>query len=370
MSMEPTPYLSGTIRALFLYEIAEAIDIAALRKLLGADPAVREPSFRHPAPEYVRYERPSVIEHLGNCRLGSEVSVDVRVRYFEYGVASVELMAPFRGDWDDLVHSAHRWITSNTSESCANSKLRVSLERAQPTLSKPHRTGFISEDYYIVQIDPLIRADGTQVPAETIVRDCGARIAQLVRGEKVPLSNAEVADVMQSSLSYYPTDVLIVGWVSAFIYDKPSEAVPTIDLLEYANSQLLEFRYYDDVLTGVLADVYKRLEQRRNFWRRWTLARQAEALNTIRLDYEELTERTHNAIKFLGDMYYARAYRLAATRIGVNDYRELVAEKLDTARDLYDSMVNEFHQGRAFFLETVVVIILIIEIVFLFRGHS
>ena len=118
----------------------------------------------------------------------------------------------------------------------------------------------------------------------------------------------------------------------------------------------------------MLEDVYKRLEQRRSFWRRWTLARQAEALNTIRLDYEELTERTHNAIKFLGDMYYARAYRLAATRIGVNDYRELVAEKLETARDLYESMVNQLHQGRAFFLEMVVIIILMIEIVFLFRG--
>jgi hypothetical protein len=367
--MESPPNLSGTIRALFLYEIAEAIDIPALRTLLGADPAIREPSFRHPAPEYVRYERPSVIEHLGHCRLGSGLSVDVRVRYFEYGVASVELTTPFNGDWEELVRFVHNWITSAASESCASAKLRASLAHTRTALSKAHSSDLISEDYYIVQIDPLVRPDGTQVPADNIIRECGAQIAQLVRGERLPLSTAEVADVLQSSLSYYPTDVLIVGWVSAFVYDKPSEAVPTIDLLEYANSQLLEFRYYDDVLTDVLADVYKRLEQRRSFWRRWTLARQAEALNTIRLDYEELTERTRNAIKFLGDMYYARAYRLAATRIGVNDYRELVAEKLKTARDLYDSMVNEFHQGRAFFLETVVVIILIIEIVFLFRGH-
>ena len=202
--MESTPYLSGTIRALFLYEVAEAIDIAALRKLLGADPAIREPSFRHPAPEYVRYERPSVIEQLGKCRLGSGLSVDARVRYFEYGVASVELMALFHGSWDDLVQFAHSWITSTASESCASTKLRVSLERAQPTLSKPHGSGFISEDYYIVQIDPVIRPDGSQVPAESVVRECGPRIAQIVRGEKVPLSNAEVGDVMQSSLSYYP----------------------------------------------------------------------------------------------------------------------------------------------------------------------
>jgi hypothetical protein len=142
--------------------------------------------------------------------------------------------------------------------------------------------------------------------------------------------------------------------------------VPTIGLLEYANTQLLEFRYYDDVLTKVLAHVYKQLETKHTMWARWKLARQAETLNTIRLDFEELVERTENAIKFLSDMFNARMYRLAAGRIGVSDYRNLVQEKLNTARDLYDSMVNEFHQGRAFFLEVMVVIILLIEIVFLF----
>jgi hypothetical protein len=36
-------------------------------------------------------------------------------------------------------------------------------------------------------------------------------------------------------------------------------------------------------------------------------------------------------------MFYARAYRMAAARIGVNDYRKLVDEKLRTAGDLYSS---------------------------------
>ena len=69
-------------------------------------------------------------------------------------------------------------------------------------------------------------------------------------------------------------------------------------------------------------------------------------------------------------MFYARAYRLASARIGVTDYRNLVTEKLNHARELYESMVNEFHQSRAFLLEVMVVIILVIEIVFLFRGKA
>ncbi len=105
-------------------------------------------------------------------------------------------------------------------------------------------------------------------------------------------------------------------------------------------------------------------------WGRWRLAREAESLNTIRLDYQELAERTDNAIKFLSDMFYAPTYRLAAARIGVSDYRNLVTDKLTTARDLYTSMVDEFHQGRGFFLELMVVVIPLIEIAFLFRGKG
>jgi len=61
-------------------------------------------------------------------------------------------------------------------------------------------------------------------------------------------------------------------------------------------------------------------------------------------------------------MFYARAYRMAAARIGVTDYRKLVDEKLRTAGDLYEFMVDQFHQARAFLLEAMVVAILIIEL--------
>jgi uncharacterized protein YfkK (UPF0435 family) len=169
-------------------------------------------------------------------------------------------------------------------------------------------------------------------------------------------------------MSYYPADLLVVGWIAALVYDTPTGAHATVDLLEYANTQLLEFRYYDDVLTKVLSDVYKTLERKRGFFSRWRMAAEAQDLNTIRVEIRELSERTDNAIKFLSDMFYARAYRLAATRIGVEDYHTLVNEKLNTARELYDSMINEFHQGRAFVLELLVVIILVIELAFLFRG--
>jgi hypothetical protein len=93
-------------------------------------------------------------------------------------------------------------------------------------------------------------------------------------------------------------------------------------------------------------------------------------LHTVLLDVTELTERADNAIKFLSDMFSARLYRLAAAKVGVPDYKNLVQKKLDTAEDLYRFMVDQFHQSRAFVLELMVVIILIIDLVYLFRGYK
>lgn len=52
------------------------------------------------------------------------------------------------------------------------------------------------------------------------------------------------------------TDLLVVGWTAALVYDTPEGAASTTQLLAYANSQLLEFRHYDHVLALLLAQVY------------------------------------------------------------------------------------------------------------------
>jgi hypothetical protein len=181
----------------------------------------------------------------------------------------------------------------------------------------------------------------------------------------VPLSEAERQEVLQSSISYSRTDLLVVGWTGALVYGGTEGAEMTIQILEYANTQLLEFRHYDSLLTQLLDGVYRALERKTTAWR---LSREAARLNTIRLDVMELTEKVDNAIKFLSDMFYARLYSLAAAKVGVPDYRALVDQKLRTAGELYRFMVDQFNQTRSFVLELAVVIILIVDLFFLFRG--
>lgn len=359
--------LRGSFWVLILYDAAEEIDLAHLCKLIGTEPAKLQPNFKHPTPGYVRFERAPVVEYPEPLQIETGEMFAVRIKYFAYGVISVELEIEFECAWDELIRLSSRWILAPDLEKRAYEVLRPRLERAKPAMTLPYASP-LNEDYYIIHLREALDEEGQPWTAPAMLAAHGGEIAQTVRGESLPLSDGERNEVLQSSLSYYPSDLLVVGWVGALVYDSLDGAIPTIELLEYANTQLLEYRHYDEVLTRVLQEVYKILERRGGVLRRWRMAREAERLNTLRLDIIELTERTDNAIKFLSDMFYARAYRIAAARVGVIDYRKLVEEKLATARDLYDFMTNEFHQARAFVLEVLVVIILVIELIHLFRG--
>jgi hypothetical protein len=359
--------LRGSFSVLVLYDVAEQIDLARLREILGAEPPRREPTFKHPAPDYVRFERPPVVEHLEPVSIISGEQFMSRVKYFNYGVVSVELELPFAAGWDDLVKLSSRFISAPEIEKCTMEMVRACLTRVGAALVEPY-SPWLSEDYYIINLREALDEQDHPLPAASLLASHGDQIARIVRGESGPLADAERADALQSNLSYYPTDLLVVGWVAALVYDTPEGAAPAIQLLEYANTQLLEYRHYDDVLTRILENVYTAVERRSGPFRHRRIARQAAKLNSVRLEVTNLTERTDNAIKFISDMFYARAYRMAAARVGVTDYRNLVERKLRIAADLYQSMMDEYHQARSFLLEAMVVAILVIELIHLFRG--
>ena len=171
--------------------------------------------------------------------------------------------------------------------------------------------------------------------AVELARDYGQQIAQVVRGDRTRLSEGECAEVLHSQISYYANDLAVIGWNAAFLYDSSAGAETAIQLLEYANSQLLEFRHYDELLTGILDSVYDTLGKKRSRLARWRLARSATSLHTVLLEVSELTEHADNAIKFLSDMFAARLYRLAAAKVGVPDYQEPGgAEAQDRGRSL------------------------------------
>ena len=356
--------LQGSILVLIQFDVCEEIRLDELRKIFGARTA--EASFKHPAPGYVRYQRAPVVEPIEPLVLESGERLDGQIKYYDYGVLSVVFELPFSGDWETLVRLAGRWVWDTEFASLATKIAKQKLERAAPALVKPY-TEWLNEDYFIFHVREIAGAPS----AADVLSANGDQIAQIVRGETSRLSDGERQEILQSRISYYPNDLTVIGWNGAFLYDSATGAETAIQLLEYANSQLLEFRHYDELLSRQLEGVYDFLEHgRTGMFARWKTARAASKLHAVLLDVRELTERVDNAIKFLSDMFSARLYKVAASKIGVPDYKDLVNQKLRTAEELYRFMVDQFHQSRAFFLELLVVIILIIDLIFLFRGKG
>ena len=356
--------LRGSVLVLIQFDVCEEIRLDELRKIFGARTA--EASFKHQAPGYVRYQRPPVEESLEPLILEGGERLEGQIKYYDYGVVSLVFELPFSGGWDTLVQLSSRWTSDTNFESLASRIAKQKLERAAPALVKPYNTReWLQEDYFIFHLAEIAGAP----TANDLLNTQGDRIAQVVRGETAMLSEGERQEILQSRMSYYPTDLAVIGWNSAFIYDNPAGAETAIQLLQYANSQLLEFRHYDEFLTRELESVYDFLEKGgTGLWSRWRTAHAASKLHTVLLDVGELTERADNAIKFLSDMFSARLYKLAASKVGVPDYKDLVQEKLRTAEELYHFMIDQFNQSRAFVLELMVVVILIIELVYFFRG--
>ena len=355
--------LSGFVLVLIQFDVCEEIRLDQLRQTISAR-TLKQPSTKQAAPAYVRYERPPVIEPLEPLILETGERLDGEIKYYDYGVVSVIYQIPFAGDWQSLIHLASRWVWDVDFAQRVEPIVRPRIERIHSMLVKPYQR-WLSEDYFIFHVR---EASGSPTAAE-LTRSHGAEIAQVVRGDRIGLSEGECKEVLQSQISYYAHDLSVIGWNAAFLYDSPAGAETAIQLLEYANSQLLEFRHYDELLTGILDNVYDMLGQKKGRLARWRMAHSATRLHTVLLDIAELTEHVDNAIKFLSDMFAARLYRLAAAKVGVPDYKDLVAEKLRTAEDLYQYMVDQFNQSRGFFLEVTVVLILLLELYFALRGR-
>jgi hypothetical protein len=356
--------LRGSVLVLIQYDVCEEIRLDILRGLIPARTA--QATFKSQAPGYVRYQRTPVAEPIEPVILQSGERLSGEIKYYDYGVVSMVFELPFAGDWENLIQLSARWTSDTNFEKLASRLVRQKLERAAPALIKPYRDeDWLQEDYFIFHVREI---DGSPT-ADDLLSTQSNHIAQVVRGETATLSEDERMEILASRMSYYPSDLAVIGWNAAFIYDTQSGAETAIQLLQYANSQLLEFRHYDELLTKELENVYDFLEVGgTGWWSRWRTANAASKLHTVLLDVNELTERADNAIKFLSDMFSARLYKLCAQKVGVPDYKDLVQEKLHTAEDLYRFMVEQFNQSRAFVLELMVVVILIIELVYFFKG--
>ncbi len=229
-----------------------------------------------------------------------------------------------------------------------------------------YREDFLSEDYLVYAITDLDRP----IPAAALLAERGGDIAAMLRGERQPLSDEERQLILRHHISYLADDLVVPTWNAALVYDTEAGARAAMDILEFANSQLLEFRYYDRLLDAELGTIYGRL-QRPRWWQtllgtRYTRA--ARHVHSLFIDVNELTDQTENALKFIGDIYAARLFGLVADRLGLESWKANVREKLKTLDDIYRFAVEQSSMSRGQFLEFIVVLILVLELLLIYLG--
>jgi hypothetical protein len=359
------PIRDAHIFAFYLFDVAETIDLAAIPNLI-AGPAVAARLAPRPAtPAYVQYDKPPLSfdgEAVGVAEIDS---FRPRIRVFDYGVISVALSQGFAGTWPELVSLGQTLIESDELEQRIETVVRGVADRLKPALVG-YREKFLSEDYLVYAINELDRP----LAADELLEAHADEIAAMLRGERQPLSAQERTKVLRHRISYLANDLVVPTWNAALVYDRPAGAQGALDILEFANSQLLEFRYYDALLDDQLGAIYARLQHPRWFeqWVGSRYFRTAQHVNALFVEVNELTDRTENALKFIGDIYAARLFGLVADRLGLETWKANVQEKLKTLDDIARFALDQSSVSRGQFLEITIVLILVLELVLVFLG--
>src|SRR5687767_9845223 len=102
------PVATGTVTKFFLYDVAEAFDLARVRTLVGSAAAVRVAP-KPPTPPYVQYRHPPVSIDGRDVGVLEIDGFGVRFKIFEYGAVSVALTRSLPDSWERLLDDGVRW---------------------------------------------------------------------------------------------------------------------------------------------------------------------------------------------------------------------------------------------------------------------
>jgi uncharacterized Rmd1/YagE family protein len=194
-------------------------------------------------------------------------------------------------------------------------------------------------------------------------------VSNLMFYEEKPLGRRIKDELMSWRFSYYKNDGVILNWDNAFIIE-PSGSMEIPDILEFANAQLLELRYYDHIVSRELDRIYEGISAKGalSIWKIGKYERlAAEVMKTV-TELTDITEKIDSSLKVTEDVYYAKIYMAALKLFRVKEWEGGIKKKLDIASNVYDMLYREIANKRTELLELAIVILIMLEIVIFFFG--
>jgi hypothetical protein len=331
------------------------IDLNRLGQALGSVHATTRSTFTRVKSKSISMEAPPLLVRLPPVSVsvdGSEVTLSVNARIYDIGAVSIcfileDLLAPVRS----LREAALRFAGQNGLEPQFALTLAQIREILRPELGDLPIDPMIFEDY------TLFIADRNDPELDPVV---------ILLGEERDYSAQTREEILKNSLSYGTEDLTILAWDAALlISDEPPGDI--IELIEFANVQALELRYYDRVLTRQMERMYDDIEtaDRKSRYRR--LRQYHEIMSRLmetQAEISDIIEKVDNLIKITEDIYYARVYASALNVLRISQWRAGVSRKIDIIRQNYQMLSDEVNIQHSNFLEIVIILLIAFEIMF------
>jgi hypothetical protein len=327
-------------------------------------------------PERVRPERgegqaihianPPITVALGTDRLaidGQLYAVEISARIFDFGVVSLRIRIPTPGElsWDEFTVFGNRVDAAAATHRLVADQLARLIERVGPAIDRL-RVATVTEDYAVYRISRLRDANGDTITAEAL-RDID--VVPLLLNEQRPLSGDARRELLPHRFSYYADDLAILTWDNALVVDpSPDEETEVQYVLEFANAQLLELRYYDALLDAELPRMYERVASARTGIRAFRNRKLNNVLGKLQqtvADSTEIVERVENSLKVTDDVYLARVYAAALEIFRGRVWRAGIDRKLSIIRDTYGMLNDEAQAARSEVLEIAIVVLILAE---------
>jgi hypothetical protein len=357
---------AGAVVALRLFDVAYAIDLTRAETLWAAQ-ARASSRLRLTAtpPTAMAFGVPPLALALDPVVVqldGESVQAGVTARLYDFGAISIALRVPVADmGWAGFVarlNDVDRALGGGSQPGPWATLLSQLQTLLAPALVRAEASA-VEEDYLIGQVQAFDHALSAAALQERV------DLVPLLSGEQRTLSDGARQDLLRQRFSYYTDDLVVLTWDRAFIYEPRGDS-DVMEVLEVANAQLLEMRYYDELLDDELPRMYGLVASARRAESLLTSRRfagLARRLYTLVAEVTELTERIDNALQVTEDVYLARIYSAALELFRVPAVSAAVDRKLAIIRDTYTALHDEGSARRAELLELLIVVLIVIEVV-------
>jgi hypothetical protein len=366
--------LRGSIFVYRVFDIAEEIDLTRVEQILSNEPDRTRLSLARSPRQSLVMRNPPIRLRLGEMEVslgnGDLARAEVFATLFDYGVISLFFQIPLnRGTpWSKLMRHAEALVGDSKGgeefDTLARRKAVELTELLKPALKAPAERKLF-EDYVIYFLEEV---EGFKFGRDLLEK---VDLSALILGEnKEILAERAKEGILENTYQYAENDLVVIDWNSAVVLE-PSGQKDILDVLEFALTHLLEFRYYDDVLDHRLGELYDRVEsQRARGWGRffgllWNedFAKISRDANARFIEFSELIERIDNSLKVVGDFYLAVIFRGGIRRFRIPDWQQNVTRKINTLARVSELLQGEINVQRGFMLEFVIIGLITFEVI-------